>query len=112
MKERRTARRYDLALPVATRVPIEIEGVALTGKTRDISTRGVYFTINNDLRAGAKVDLTITLPAEVTGGIKVLIRATGQIVRVDQRPGIARQTVGVAAVFGSREIVRKEAAIS
>lgn len=109
MKERRTARRYDLALPAAIRVPIEIEGVSLTGKTRNISTRGVYFTINSELSAGAELDLMMTLLAKVTGGIEVLLRSTGQIVRVDQRPGIAR--VGVAVVFGSHEIVRKEAAI-
>jgi hypothetical protein len=112
MKERRKARRYDLALPTTIRVSMGIDDFDLTGKTRDISTRGVYFTINNDLSSGAKVVLSMTLPAKVTGGIEVLIRATGHIVRVDQRPGIPPRPVGVAAAFVSHEFVRKKAAIS
>ena len=112
MKDRRTAPRYDLSLPVVIRVPIEKEAVSRTGKTRDISTRGVYFTIDNDLSAGAELDLTMTLPAEVTGGTEVLIRATGKVVRVDKRCGNGDQTVGVAAVIELHEIVRNEAAIA
>jgi hypothetical protein len=92
---------------MAIRVPMEMEGFDLPGKTRDISTRSVYFIINKDLKPGADVVLSMTLPAKVTGGIEVLIKATGRIVRVDQRPGVPRQSVGVAAVFGSHEIVRK-----
>jgi len=60
MTERRTARRYDLSLPVIIRIPIEKES-ARNGKTRDISTRGVYFMIDQDLNAGAELDITLTL---------------------------------------------------
>src|SRR5579862_8247962 len=66
MTERRTARRYDLSLPVSIRVAVEDEAILHTGKTRDISTRGVYFIFDNGLNAGAELDLTMTLPAEVT----------------------------------------------
>ena len=45
MTERRTARRYDLSLPVSVRLPINREPGAHDGQTRDISTRGVYFTM-------------------------------------------------------------------
>ena len=86
MTERRTARRYDLSLPVMIRVPIEKEISSRNGKTRDISTRGVYFLVDNNLNAGAELDLTMTLPAEVTGGTEVFIRAIGKVVRVENRP--------------------------
>jgi len=112
MTERRTARRYDLSVPVVIRVPIEKETVSRTGKTRDISTQGVYFNIDNNLRAGAELDMTMTFPAEVTGGIEVFIRATGKVIRVDKRSGNGDQKVGVAAVFEMHEIVRNEAAIA
>jgi hypothetical protein len=112
MKEHRTAPRYDLSLPISVRVPLEKGAISRTGRTRDISTRGVYFTIDKDLSAGAELDLTITLPAEVTGGTEVLIRATGKVVRVDKRRGNGEQTVGVAAEFEPHEIVRNEAAIA
>ena len=112
MTERRTARRYVLSLPVIISVPIEKEAVSRTGKTRDISTRGVYFTVDNDLTTGAELDLMMTLPAEVTGGTEVFIKATGKVVRVDKPSGNGDQKVDVAAVFEMHEIVRNEAAIA
>lgn len=108
MTERRTARRYDLSLPVMIRVPLEKESPLRNGKTRDISTRGVYFLIDNDLTAGAELDLTMTLPAEVTGGTEVFVRAIGKVVRVESRPEMVDQRVGVAAVIERYEIIRNE----
>jgi len=84
MTERRTARRYDLSLPVIIRVPVDREASSRNGKTRDISTRGVYFTIDEELGPGAELDITLTLPAEVTRGSEVFIRAMGKVVRVDK----------------------------
>jgi hypothetical protein len=105
MTDRRTARRYDLSLPVLIRLPVERD--TRSGKTRDISTRGVYFVIENDVSAGAELDLTMTLPAEVTGGTEVFIRAIGKVVRVEKSPDNgARQ--GVAALIQRYEIVRNE----
>jgi hypothetical protein len=112
MQDRRTARRYDLSLPVIIRVPIEKDTVSRTGYTRDISTQGVYFTIDNDLSAGAELDLKMTLPVEVIGGTEVFIRATGKVVRLDKRSGDSDKLVGVAAVIEQYEIVRNEAAIA
>jgi hypothetical protein len=106
MTDRRTARRYDLSLPVLIRVPVERD--ACNGKTRDISTRGVYFVIENHLTAGAELDLTMTLPAEVTGGTEVFIRAIGKVVRVEKGLGNDDQQVGVAALIQRYEIVRNE----
>jgi len=110
--ERCTARRYDLSLPISVRVRIEKEAFSRTGRTRDISTRSVYFTLDHDLSAGAEFDLTMTFPAEVTGDTEVFIKATGKVVRVDNRSGNGDQKVGVAAVFEMHEIVRNEAAIA
>lgn len=110
MEERRTARRYDLSLPVMVRALIEKEVASLTGKTRNISSCGVYFTIDNNLSAGNRLDLTMILPAEVTGSTEVFIRATGKVIRVDMRSENGDRQVDVAAVFESYEIVRNEAA--
>jgi c-di-GMP-binding flagellar brake protein YcgR len=112
MTERRTARRYDLSLPVMIRMPIEQEVSSRTGKTRDISTRGVYFLVDNNLNAGTELDLTMTLPAEVTGGTEVFIRAIGKVVRVENRPETGDQRVGVAAVIERYEIIRNDLSAS
>ena len=108
MTERRTARRYDLSLPVLVRVPVDKETSSRKGKTRDISTRGLYFTVEEDLNAGAELDITLTLPAEVTRGSEVFIRAMGKVVRVDKKPENGASRVGVAAVIERYEIVRTE----
>jgi c-di-GMP-binding flagellar brake protein YcgR len=108
MTERRTARRYDLSLPVMIKMPVEQQISLRNGKTRDISTRGVYFLVDNDLSDGAELALTMTLPAEVTGGIEVFIRAIGKVVRVENRPETGDQRVGVAAVIERYEIIRNE----
>ena len=112
MKDRRTARRFDLSLPVIVRAPFEKEAASQTGKTREISNRGVYFTIDNNLSAGAELDLTMILPTEVTGSTEVFIRATGKVIRVDKRSGNYDQNFDVVAVFEMYEIVRNEAAIA
>ena len=109
MSERRTARRYDLSLPVLIRVPIEKVGGEHNGKTRDISTRGLYFMLDDDLGAGSELDITLTLPTEVTHGPEVFVRAAGKVVRVDRAPENGSSRVGVAAVIERYEIVRNEA---
>lgn len=110
MAERRVARRYDLSIPIIVHTPVENEAAFLTGKTRDISARGVYFTIDNDLSIGAELDMKMTLSVEAS--TEVFIRATGKVVRVDKRPGNHSQPIGVAAVIELHEIVRSEVARS
>ncbi|MGH9680185.1 MAG: PilZ domain-containing protein [Candidatus Acidiferrales bacterium] len=108
MNERRTARRYDLSLPVVIRMPIDREISLQSGKTRDISTRGLYFTVDQEMGAGVELDITLTLPSEVTRGAEVFIRAMGKVVRVDRAPESGNSRVGVAAVIERYEIIRNE----
>ena len=108
MTERRTARRYDLSLPILIRVPKEHLGDSQNGKTRDISTRGLYFVIDQDLQAGSELDITLTLPGEITRGSEVLVRAMGKVVRVERRKEDDSERLGVAAVIERYDIVRGE----
>jgi c-di-GMP-binding flagellar brake protein YcgR len=108
MTERRTARRYDLSLPVIIRVPAERVPDRQQGKTRDISTRGLYFVLDQDLEAGSELDITLTLPAEVTHGSEVFVRAMGKVVRVERRMEDGSARMGVAAVIERYDIIRGE----
>jgi hypothetical protein len=110
MTERRTARRYDLSLPVIIRIPTERQVDSQEGKTRDISTRGLYFVIEQDLEAGSELDITLTLPAEITHGTEVFVRALGKVVRVERRMEDETMRMGVAAVIERYDIIRGEAA--
>lgn len=110
MTERRTARRYDLSLPIIIRVPAERVADTQKGKTRDISTRGLYFVLDQDMEAGSELDITLTLPAEITHGTEVFVRAMGKVVRVERRSEDGEQRMGVAAVIERYDIIRGEAA--
>lgn len=110
MTERRTTRRYDLSLPIIIRVPTERALDTKQGKTRDVSTRGLYFVIEQDLEAGSELDITLTLPAEITHGTEVFVRALGKVVRVEQRMEDGNARMGVAAVIERYDIIRGEAA--
>ena len=109
MTERRMARRYDLSLPVSIRLPINREPGSHNGQTRDISTRGVYFMMRKDLAPGTELDFTLTLPAEITRGTEVFVRAHGRVVRIDKRHDEDASDIGVAAVIERYDIIRGEA---
>jgi c-di-GMP-binding flagellar brake protein YcgR len=108
MTERRTARRYDLSLPVIIRVPAEHAADTQKGKTRDISTRGLYFVLEQDVEAGSELDMTLTLPAEITHGSEVFVRALGKVIRVERRMEDGSARMGVAAVIERYDIIRGE----
>jgi hypothetical protein len=108
MTERRTARRYDLSLPVIIRIPAERVPDSQKGKTRDISTRGLYFVLDQDMQAGSELDITLTLPAEITHGSEVFVRALGKVIRVERRMEDGNPRMGVAAVIERYDIIRGE----
>lgn len=110
MTERRTTRRYDLSLPVIVRVPTERAVETQKGSTRDISPRGLYFVIAQDLEAGSEIDITLTLPPEITHGTEVFVRALGKVIRVERRMEDDNTRLGVAAVIERYDIIRGHAA--
>ncbi len=108
MTERRIARRYELSLPVVVRSPIERQVESRNGQTRDISTRGVYFLIEENMAPGTELDFTLTLPAEITRGTEVFIRAHGRVVRVERKTDDGLEKLGIAAVIEKYDIIRAE----
>jgi hypothetical protein len=68
----------------------------------------MYFTVEQDVQAGSEVDITLTLPSEITHGTDVFVRAAGKVVRVDPRSEARNMRLGVAAVIERYDIVRGE----
>jgi hypothetical protein len=104
-KERRKNRRYNLSLPA------RVNGAgqeSLRAKSRDVSTGGAYlvFDSNENLTAGTELDLTLTLPKEITSEEDVLVRAHGRAVRVDTYDGSETKTIGIAVVFERHHFIR------
>jgi hypothetical protein len=110
MTERRTTRRYDLTLPIIIRIPAERAPDSQQGKTRDISTRGLYFVVDQNMESGSPLDITLTLPTEITHGSEVFVRAHGKVVRVERRMEDGSARMGIAAVIERYDIIRGEAA--
>jgi hypothetical protein len=110
MSERRTTRRYNLRLPIIIRVPSEQVPDSQQGKTRDISTRGLYFVVDQNMEAGSQLDITLTLPSELTRGMEVFVRVVGKVVRVERRSEDGNERMGVAAVIERYDFIRGEAA--
>jgi len=108
MTERRTARRYDLTLPISIRFAADSVVSRQEGKTRDISTRGLYFVVPRELEAGSELDIMLTLPAEITHGSDVFVRAQGKIVRIERRLEEGEPRLGVAAIIERYDIMRGE----
>ena len=66
--------------------------------------------IDQDLEAGSELDITLTLPAEVTHSTEVFVRALGKVVRVEKRGEDGELRLGVAAVIERYDIIRGETA--
>jgi hypothetical protein len=88
--ERRAGQRFELHLPVA----VHFEGRTVPGFTQDLSSRGVFFYAETSLPEGAIVELTFTMPSEITLGENMPVRCQGRVLRsstsqAGQRSGIA-----------------------
>ena len=66
-----------------------VEGRA-AGMTRDVSASGVFFETDEDMADGSPIEFTVELDSPAG---KLLLRCSGQIVRVDRSGG----RLGVAA---------------
>jgi hypothetical protein len=111
MTERRAARRYDLSFSAIVRVPAGDKGVQQPGKTRNISTRGVYLILDRAVSRDTDIDLNMVLPTNTSGGASIFVRAMGRVVRVEEWSHDRNHRVGVAAVIRRYEIVRSDPAI-
>jgi hypothetical protein len=87
--EKRSSLRYTMALPLSIR---DGKSRELPAETRDVSFRGLYFTLDSDVKVGTEIDFVLTLPKQITLATDVHIRCAGQVTRVESlgdRKGVA-----------------------
>jgi len=92
--ERRSRKRYPLKLPVTVRPPGVSAGGEIRTESKDVSSHGVYFVMENSLKSGSAVEILLTLPSEITRAEPVRVRCEA---RVQRSENIAEGRVGVAA---------------
>ena len=103
LKERRTARRFLMRLPLTVRWTDEaVVGEAST-ESREVSSRGLYFHLPKGLKSGSAVEIVMTLPHELTQAGPVRVRCLGRILRSSQEYA---GEVGVAAAIERYEFMR------
>jgi hypothetical protein len=78
--ERRIGQRFPFNLPVALRELAT--GAAGLGFTQDVSSRGAFFFTDMAITAGADIELTLKMPAEITLGETMRVRCTGRVLRL------------------------------
>lgn len=90
--ERRSAQRFEVLLPLAVR----FDGQTIPAFTQNLSGRGIFFYTEAAIPEGAAVELTFSMPSEVTLGESMPVRCRGRVLRaappqLGQRNGIAVQ---------------------
>ncbi len=83
--ERRTSRRFNMSLPLVVRFPDEGAPLDASAETRDISFKGLYFTLDKSCKQGSPLEFVLTLPREITMAGDVQIRCSGEVIRVDEK---------------------------
>ena len=89
--ERRAGQRFELHLPLAVR----FEGRTVSGFTQDLSARGIFFYTEANLPEGGVVELTFTMPSEITLGESMPVRCCGHVLRVTPPQGGQRNGIAV-----------------
>jgi hypothetical protein len=104
--DKRSTRRFPLALPVAVKVKASAEKDAeVVSQTRDVSARGVFFFMESAPAEGSEVEFTLTLPPEITLTEALRIHCSGHVVRVDKGAG---SKVGIAAAIDRYDLSGEE----
>jgi hypothetical protein len=75
-----------------------------SGRTRDVSSRGVFLLVDSDMAQGSPIEFVMTLPSEITLTDPVRVHCRGRIVRVEQN----EQERGVAVAIEHYDFVGED----
>jgi hypothetical protein len=101
--ERRTTQRFSMRLPLTVRWTTGAAVGETSTESRDVSSRGVYFFLQKDVKEGSAVEILLTLPNEITMAGPVRVRCLGRVQRTEPREEGA---VGVVAAIERYEFLR------
>lgn len=104
-RERRTARRFRMKLPISLTWTSGKSRGEVRGETSEVSSRGVHFFADSDMPSGTPVEFQMTLPHEVTMAGPVRVRCLGRVVRTEPRD---ENRVGVAVAIERYEFLRSD----
>jgi len=103
--ERRAAQRFRIKLPLIVRWTSGTAIGEAEAESQDVSSRGIYFALPKNVKAGSAVEIVLTLPHEITMAGPVRVRCLGHIQRnEDSQAGYS----GMVAEIERYEFLRTE----
>lgn len=103
--ERRNSQRFDLKLPLTVRWQSDSDAAEARTQSKDVSSRGVYFYLPDEMKQGSALEIVMTLPHEITLAGPVHVRCLGHVQRTEAD---SDKRVGVVAAIERYEFVRGE----
>ena len=106
--DRRRAPRLDSKVPVKLRPTEGTTPYVYSGESINVSECGLLFVIDRKLERGSLIELSFTMPREVTGSSPMKVRCTGRVIRVDHKD-MPEGKSGIAADIEHFETILAEA---
>jgi hypothetical protein len=94
-----------MRLPLTVRWAAKNEAAEVSTVSSNVSARGVYFLMAQQVDAGVPVEIVMTLPHEVTRAGPVKVRCLGRVQRTEP---YAEGRLGVVAAIERYEFLRGE----
>ena len=82
--ERRAAQRFEIHQSLS--LAVHFEGLTVPGFIQNLSGRGIFFYAETALPEGAVVELTFTMPSEITLAESMPVRGRGRVLRASASP--------------------------
>lgn len=105
-RDRRTTRRFKMRLPMTLHWSNPLGRGELTAETTEVSSKGIHFYTQQNVKVGTSVEFYMTLPHEITHAGPVRVRCMGRVVRSEPR----EDRVSVAVAIDRYEFMRSETA--
>ena len=94
--ERRHTTRFDLQLPIVVRWRDESELREEHTVSEDVSSKGIYFVLVEDIKDGTTIEIEMTLPNQIAFEERVRVICSGHVQRHELEEGTK---AGMAAVL-------------
>ncbi len=102
-REQRRSQRFQLRLPLSL-IRSSRGEIGKVGETRNLSSNGVYFMVNEPLEPGNVLEFTVTMPPDVSLAGPVRLLCKGKVTRVERQE---EAIVGVASTIERYEFRRE-----
>ncbi len=103
--ERRTNPRFRIKLPLTVRWTTGSSVGEAATESKDVSSKGVFFSLSKAVKKGAPVEILLTLPHEITLAGPVRVRCLGRIQRTQTTE---EGMIGLAAAIERYEFLRSD----